>query len=156
MKANLYVIIFLFFSGFTFAQQLTYEKGRIKNSDNQKLSNNEVKELLSANPEALALYKSGKTKAGIGGFLLGFGGGLVLADLLTGLTQDKEYPTTLTYVGLTSMAISVPVLIGHSKKIKSAVQKYNESLTNNKPTTFTIEKLNIISNAKGIGMQISF
>lgn len=138
-----------------FSQQLTYKNGRIFNSENKKLSNAEVKELLAPTPELLSEYKSGKTKASVGGFMLGFGLGFIVADLATGATQDKVYPSAFTYLGIASTLISIPIMSGRSKKIKSAVDGYNESLQVKK-TAFTIENINVLTNQNGIGFSASF
>ena len=155
MKSKLLIVAFILFSLCSFSQQLTYKKGRVYDDNDKKLSNTEVKNLLASQPKLLQEYKAGNTKAGVGGFLLGFGGGLIIADLISGGTQDVVYPTALTYVGLASAIISIPVLIGHSKKTKSAIDGYNESLATKK-VGFTFEKINIINNSTGIGMQITF
>lgn len=156
MKSKTLLVTFLFFSAVAFSQQLTLKSGgKIYDSSDQKLSNKAVKELLASQPELLAQYNQGRTKASAGGFLLGFGVGLLGADLVTAMTQDKIYPTALTYVGLASTIISIPVLIGHSKKVKKAIDGYNESLLIDK-TGFNFEKINVITNQNGIGMRISF
>ena len=156
MNSKFLLFAFLLFSTVTFSQQLTLKSGgKIYDSNNKKLSNAAVKELLASQPELLEQYKQGRTKASVGGFLLGFGIGMLGADLASGLTQDKTYPTTLTYVGLVSTLISIPVMIGHSKKIKKAIDGYNESLLIHK-TGFNFEKINVITNQNGIGMRISF
>ncbi|MDG2431797.1 hypothetical protein [Flavobacterium sp.] len=155
MKSKLTTLFFLFLCSFAFSQQLTYKKGRVFNDNNVKLTNSQVKELLSDKPELLASYSAGQTKASVGGFLLGFGTGFVLVDLATGLSQDKVYPSALTFIGLASAAISIPVIIGHSKKINKAIDGYNEAISPNK-VGFHIEKINILSNKNGIGMQLSF
>jgi hypothetical protein len=136
-------------------QALTYENGKIKDSNNKKISNSQVRELLSSHPQLLKQYSQGQTKASIGGLFLGFGIGFIAADLLTGATQDKVYPSAFTYIGIASALISIPITIGYSKKIKSAINGYNESLQTKK-VGMKIEKLNIITNQNGIGMQISF
>lgn len=155
MKSKLMTLFFLSLCSFAFSQQLTYKKGRVYNDNNVKLTNTQVKELLSDKPELLASYSAGQTKSSVGGFLLGFGTGFVITDLVTGLSQDKVYPSALTFVGLASAVISIPVIIGHTKKIKTAIDGYNKSLTTKK-VGFQIEKINILSNKNGIGMQMSF
>lgn len=139
----------------TFSQQLTYKNGRILNDQNKKLSNGEVKTLLAPNSELLAKYNAGKTKSSVGGFLLGFGLGFIAADLVTGATQDKVYPSAFTYIGIASTIISIPVMLGRTKKIKSAIDGYNQSLQVNK-LGFNLEKISIISNRNGIGLKVKF
>jgi multisubunit Na+/H+ antiporter MnhE subunit len=103
----------------------------------------------------LASYSTGQTKASVGGFLLGFGTGFIITDLVTAASQDKVYPSALTYIGLASALVSIPIIIGHTKKIKTAINGYNTSITDKK-VGFQIEKINILSNKNGIGMQLSF
>lgn len=155
MKSKMLIVCFSLLSSFAFCQQLTYKKGRIYNENNTKLSNNEVKELLGNQTELLASYSAGQTKASVGGFLLGFGTGFIITDLVTAASQDKVYPSALTYIGLTSALVSIPIIIGHTKKIKTAINGYNNSITDKK-VGFKIEKINILSNKNGIGMQVSF
>jgi hypothetical protein len=156
MKSKILVLALLLIASVSFSQQLTLKSsGKIYNSNNEKLSNSAVRELLAAQPDLLKQYNQGRTKAGVGGFLLGFGIGLIAADLVTGITQDKTYPTATTYLGLASTIISIPVIIGHSKKIKKAIDGYNESLLSTK-IGFNVEKITAITNQNGIGMRISF
>ena len=154
MKTKNFTIVFLLISICSFAQ-LNYKNGNVLDSNNKKLSNAEVIKLLEPHTELLASYNQAKSKSTVGGLLLGFGLGLTAADLVTGLTKDIKYPTALTYVGLAATIISIPVLSGRSKKIQSAVDGYNNSLEPNK-VGFSIDKINIITNQNGIGMQLSF
>lgn len=149
------IVLLLLISVCSFSQQLHHKNGRILDSNNQKVSNNEVKKLLASHPELLASYNEGRTKSNVGGFLLGFGLGLTAGDLVGGLTQDVKYPTALTYVGLAATLISIPVLSGRTKKIDAAIDGYNNSLESKK-VGFSIDKMNIITNRNGIGMQLSF
>lgn len=137
-----------------FSQEITTEKDRFF-VGGKKISNSEVKTLLASNTEALALYKTSRTKSSVGGFLLGFGGGLIIADLLTGATADVTYPTALTYVGLASLVTSIPVLSGRNKKMKESLDLYNESLKKTSTNTSDFE-LNIVSNQNGYGLQFRF
>jgi hypothetical protein len=154
MKTKILILLFLLISVCSFSQQLSYKKGKILDSNGQKLSNAEVKNLLSSQPELLASYNAGRTKSKAGGFLLGFGLGLTAADLVGGLTQDVKYPTALTYVGLAATLISIPVLSGRTKKIESAIDGYNNSSAGK--VGFSIDKMSLITNRNGIGMQLSF
>ncbi|MES2574340.1 MAG: hypothetical protein V4572_05325 [Bacteroidota bacterium] len=138
----------------SFSQEITTEKNRFF-VEGKKISNSEVKTLLAPNTEALALFKTSRTKSSVGGFLLGFGGGLIIADLLTGATADVTYPTALTYVGVASLVISIPVLCGRNKKMKESLDLYNKGLKKNTANTSDFE-LNIISNQNGYGLQYRF
>jgi hypothetical protein len=154
MKSRILVFAFLLLSLGSFSQQLSLKSGNIYDSNNKKLSNNDVKQLLATHPQLLEAYNQGRTKASVGGFLLGFGIGFLGADLLTGATQDKVYPSAFTFVGIASTLISIPVIVGHSKKIKKAIDGYNESLQTK--TSFNFDDTTIIANQNGVGMKITF
>ncbi|MBW4360113.1 hypothetical protein [Flavobacterium taihuense] len=141
-------------STMVFSQEITTKKGLFF-AEGKQLSNKEVKTLLASNTKALALFKASKTKASVGGFLLGFGGGLVLADLVSGAIADIKYPTALTYVGLASLAASIPVLSGRTKKRNDALALYNEGLKKSATKDSNFE-LNIIVNQSGYGLQFQF
>jgi hypothetical protein len=83
-----------------FCQQLTYKKGRIYN-ENTKLSNQEVKELLGTSPNFWLVIVQVKQRHLLR-IPLGFGTGFIITDLVTAASQDKVYPSALTYIGLTS------------------------------------------------------
>ena len=143
----------LFFTFISFSQQINIDKGKFYMRGNQ-VYNRELKQLLSSNVKAVTLYNQAKSKEAWGGFLLGVGIGLTTADLAIGLFSDKKYPTEMTYIGLGSIAVSVPILSGRKKKIEEAIKIYNSEhsdfgLTNN-------FELNAISNQNGLGIQISF
>ena len=141
-------------STIVFSQEITTKKGRFF-AEGKQLSNKEVKTLLASNAEALTLFKASRTKGSIGGFLLGFGGGLVVADLITGATADVKYPTPLTYVGLASLVTSIPVLSGRTKKQNDALALYNDGLKKSASDDSNFE-LNIIANQSGYGLQFQF
>jgi hypothetical protein len=141
-------------STIAFSQEITIEKNRFL-MEGKKISLSEVKTLLASNTEALALFKSSRTKGSVGGFLLGFGGGLVVADLIGGALADVKYPTAATYVGLASLVTSIPVLSGRTKKLNDALALYNEGLKKSATNDSDFE-LNIIANQNGYGLQFQF
>jgi hypothetical protein len=141
-------------STIAFSQEITIEKNRFL-AEGKQISPSEVKTLLASNTEALALFKSSRTKGSVGGFLLGFGGGLVVADLIGGALADVKYPTALTYVGLASLVTSIPVLSGRTKKMNDALALYNEGLKKSATNDSNFE-LNIIANQNGYGLQFQF
>lgn len=141
-------------SATAFSQEITIEKNHFL-LEGKQISPKEVKTLLASNAEALALYKSYRTKGGVGGFLLGFGGGLILGDLIGGATADVKYPTALTYVGLASLVTSIPVLSGRTKKLNDALALYNEGLKKSATNDSKFE-LNIVANQNGYGLQFQF
>ena len=161
-----------------FAQDtLTYKSGgRIFNSNQQKLSSEEVRNLFANNTEALKLYNAGKTKQTIGNILLWGGSATLIGKFIFNATQTKNstqlvgygafgqpivvnnsktYSNTLLFVSAAVVIIAIPIKLGFSKKIKRAVSLANEDLK--KPNTgFNIESTSFISNSNGYGISITF
>lgn len=154
-------ILFLFFCSLqSFSQNLIYKSnGNILNSENQKISPDQVRELLKNNQQLLADYDAGRTKKTVGNVLLIGGPALIIADLMTSLYgrydfqngSKKGFPTALTYVGVAALIIAIPVKIGFSKKIKNVVTDYNHLQT----TGYNNPKLDLITNSNGIGLRLT-
>lgn len=150
------ILIFaLMLTSLFYGQKLVYKAGNVYDENNKKLSNTQIKNILSENQPALNSYRSAKTKGTVGGLLLGTGIGFLTGDLIYGATSVVKYPTGFTYIGAIATIISIPVLIGRHDKIKNAVYTYNDGLSSKK-TSFNIEKINIISTQNGIGLAIGF
>lgn len=161
MKQILFVLT-LFICSTTFSQGLTLgketpkelklEKGKIYQNGVQ-IPSYQVKKIMATNLHALNLYKKAKSKETLGGTLLGLGTALTVVDLSIGLFSDVKYPTALTYVGLSAIVVSFPILSGRAKKVDEAVKSYNEGLKN---TSSADLDLNAVVNQNGIGIQIKF
>ncbi|WP_313807919.1 hypothetical protein [Flavobacterium sp.] len=155
MKKLFTLFAFLFVIS-AFSQKITMDKGKFF-SNGKQLSTFETKKLLSSNYEASTLFKKGKTKEGVGGFLLGFGIAMVAGDAVVGLVSDVQYPSVMTYVGGASIITSIPVLSGRTKKIKKAIDVYNSSAENTLGfQNNTNVEMNVIANQNGYGLQIRF
>jgi hypothetical protein len=164
---NFITLILLTTSFFCFSQEaLTFKStSRVFNSNNIKLSPEEVRNLFASNSEALHLYNSGKTKQTVGNILL-YGG---LSSLITthlirvtdsntdqyGRLTIKTRSNVMYFVSAGVVLIAIPIKIGFSKKIKKAVSMMNEDLKNPK-TGFNIESTSFISNSNGVGFSITF
>lgn len=150
---KLFTLLTLLFAMIASAQQITMERGKFYVKGEQ-ISSRDTKKLLEANPEALKMFKAGKNKEAIGGALIGVGSALIVGDIVKGLVSDVSYPSGFTYVGVASIAASIPVLSGKKKKIREALEMYNKGL---QPTAANFNyDLNIIANANGYGIKISF
>ena len=111
---------------------------------------------MASDLKALHIFKKAKTKESLGGFILGLGIGGTVADLVMGLTSDVKYPTSLTYVGVGLMAVSIPILSGRKKMIQESIDIYNAGLQEQKKTLGDNFELNIVNNTNGVGLQINF
>jgi hypothetical protein len=147
------------------SQKLVYKSnGTILNSENQKISPDQVRELVKDNQKLLAEYNAGRSKKTVGNILLIGGSAMVIGDLIVGATTDgnttvtgnsiqteSNYPSALTFVGLAALAVAIPVKIGFSKKIKNVVTEYN----NQNATGYNTPKLDFITNGNGIGLRFT-
>ncbi|TXI63785.1 MAG: hypothetical protein E6Q46_07670 [Flavobacterium sp.] len=155
MKQLFLIVAILGFS-ISFAQKLEYTNGKIYQNGEQ-LSSFETKNLMKTDLKALRVFKNAKTKESLGGFLLGLGIGGTVADLVMGLTSDdKKYPTAITYAGVGLMAVSIPILSGRKKMVQESVDIYNQGLKDEKKTLGDNFELNIVNNSNGFGIQINF
>jgi hypothetical protein len=68
---------------------------------------------------------------------------------------DVKYPSAATYIGLASLAVSIPVLSGRNKKRDEAIALYNDGLKKSATNDSNFE-LNIVANQRGYGLQFQF
>ncbi|WP_395063751.1 hypothetical protein [Flavobacterium sp.] len=151
---KLFLALTILLSITCFSQEITLEKGKYYVNGKQ-ISTRETKQLLITNYKALSRFKSGLSKESTGGFLIGFGGALVVTDLVVGLVSDVNYPTIATYIGAGALIASIPILSGKNRKIKEGIDIYNEGLKNPGTSNSNLE-LNFIANQHGYGVQIRF
>jgi len=155
MKQFLLTLTVFSFS-ISFAQKLELTNGKIFQNDKQ-LSTFETKKVMESDLKALHLFKKAKTKESLGGFILGLGIGGVAADLVMGTTtENKKYPTAITYAGIGLMAVSIPILSGRKKMVQESVDMYNQGLKDEKKTLGDNFELNIVNNTNGVGLRINF
>lgn len=147
-------LVLLLFTSFSFAQLTVGSRGRVFDSNNKQLSPSEVRNILSTRLESLDLYDAARGKKTAGNVLLIAGAAFFVGDLATGLTQDKQYPGALTFVGLAAMIIAIPVKIGYSRKIRTAIDDFNKT---NRTVSgrFTLDG-SLCANQTGIGLKIKF
>lgn len=155
----------------SFSQQLTYKSGgMVYNSENKKISSDEVRQLLSSNSEALSLYNAGRCKKTWGNVLFYGGIGLVATNLIIGMNTDnsstsysgngyspsvKSERTNMTaaIIGGALIVASIPIKMGYPKKIKSALLKYNDGLVESyKP----VLQATLLASTNQIGLRIEF
>ena len=160
-KANFIIYLFCFFN--SYSQDLFYKSnGNIFDSEQNRIPPEKVRELLANNEKLLAEYNSGRTKKTAGNILFIGGFTLLATDLLIAVytpydinePDKKVYPSALTYIGITSVLVSIPIKIGFSKKIKQVVIDYN----NQKSIGFkqiNYNKIELITNSNGLGFRFT-
>ncbi len=172
MIKPLFFLLLFFCSLQSFSQKLVYKSnGNIRDSENNKISPDQVRKSLANNEKLLADYNEGRTKKTIGNILLIGGFGFLTADLIQGSTAsgitavptgggnyaiqtEKTYPTVLTYLGVVAVIIAIPVKIGFSKKIRNVVTEYNNQMATGY-NQFNKQKLDLITNSNGIGLRLT-
>jgi hypothetical protein len=173
MIKPLFFLLLFFCSLQSHSQKLVYKSnGTILNSESQKISPNQVRELLKDNQQLLEDYNDGRSKKTLGNILIISGLGFLTADLVQGVTasgisatpigggqyalQDEKnnYPSLMTYIGIAAVIIAIPIKIGFSNKIKNVVTEYNnQNATGYKQ--FKEPRLNLITNSNGIGLRLT-
>ncbi len=156
MKRFLILSFFLISQLFQ-AQQLEYKgNGNVIDSQKNKISPNKMRELLANNEKLLENYNLGRTKKTVGNVMLIGGLVFLVGDVAKGIYGpiNTEYPSVLTYIGLSSIVLSIPVKLGFSKRIKNVISDYNSvyKVGYIKPN---YKKLEIITNTNGIGLSIT-
>jgi len=157
-----------------FSQQLKYKSGGVVyNSENKKLSSNEVRALLANNIEALSLYNDGRFKKTWGNVLFYGGLGLVVTNLIVNSTSDnttvssynsnnpysspslhsEKADMTAAIIGGALIAVSIPIKVGFPRKIKAALDKYNTGLADNYSPR---HQLTLLASANQIGFKLEF
>ena len=156
---NLFLIFTLLFTSAAFCQETYTMKsgGRIFNSKNERLNSTKVAE--NFNPEALKLYKAGRTKKTIGNLF--FWGGLSTfvikhLNVVNKHSGNMHAVTnnTLYFVGGAMVLTSIPIKIGFQNKIRKSVTVMNEY--NTKTDKVSIESTDLMVNANGIGISLTF
>ena len=164
IKPLFFIILFLC-SFQSYSQKLVYKSnGNITDSQNQKMTPNQVRELLSKNEKLVNDYNAGRSKKTVGNVLLYGGMGLFFINsYYQTLSSNSNYndnnydngsPFLLSIVGLASMVVAIPVKIGFSKKIKNVVTDYNNQFATGN-VNFDEPKLNLIANSNGIGFRLT-
>jgi hypothetical protein len=158
MKNILITMIIAFVSiPFCQAQKIEIEKvggGHKFTQNGQILTIDNLSRKVASNEESLRLINKAKT-SGTFATILGYaGGGLIGWPLGTAIGGGKAN-WGIAGIGAGLLAIAFPVAAGADKKTKQAVELYNASLN---PISFIHSKpeLNVVANANGIGLSMSF
>ncbi len=152
MTKKILLLFVLFINLQLLAQKLTTTSyGSVLDENKSILKPEQVKTILYNYPEQLKDYSDGNKKKKLGNIFIIAGAGLIFTDLVISLTKDKSFPKMLSAIGIGSIAVGVPIKLGYSKKIKNAIDGYN----NNKKIGYH-EKLEITANNAGLGLKLSF
>ena len=139
-------------------EKLRYQSASKIYLNDQKLSSEEISALLKRNSNIVSLYEKGKKESKLGDILLGGGLGMFIGGGLANLSaadSGKSGSPLFLIVGLATSAVGLPVKLGGTKKIKTAINQYNQIL-DKKVTYFQKPELKLITNTNGLGFQLRF
>lgn len=155
MKNTLLLIALFVVSASSFSQALHVNgSAKVLDVDNNKWTIKEVEDILYTNPKALELYKEGREKKTWGNVFLYGGLGLTTASLLYYSTQDVEAQPAIMVLGAVMVLVAIPVKIGHTKKVRKAIDIYNNSL--DKTTTSIPMKVTVTASQNQFGFKYQF
>lgn len=163
---NKIVLFFFLFCSISYAQQYRYGVGgNVRNENNEKISADKVRQLLKNNKEALQQFNVGRSKKTWGNVL--FYGGISLAAInlvdgvfsssssvtSTGQIVERKVTPTLAIIGGTMFLASIPIKLGYTKKVKTAVNALNDPVSYKQNTD---PELTIMVNGNGLGCKVTF
>jgi hypothetical protein len=162
------IIVVLLFTSLSFSQETyTFKSGGRVFENNERLNSIEVNKKFSSNSEILKLYNNGRNRKTAGNLLLwgGIGTGIIkfLSDTNQNVEQDnrgnikvKQTSNVLYFVTGSMVLIAIPIKIGFQKKIKKSIILMNDEMKLQKQNTGINFESNIIANANGVGLKLTF
>lgn len=149
-------IAFLF-TTFCLVQKIDIEKvggGHKFTQNGQVMTMDNLSSKMASNEESLRLINKAKSSATFATILGYAGGGLIGWPVGTAIGGGKAN-WGIAGIGAGLLAIAFPIAGGADKKTKQAVELYNASLN---PTSYIQyrSELNVVANANGIGLSMSF
>ncbi|MES2864159.1 MAG: hypothetical protein V4666_08585 [Bacteroidota bacterium] len=164
MKILIYA--FLFISSLSFSQEIyTFKSGGRVFENGKRIKTSQIETYFGHKPEIVRLYKAGRTQKTIGNVFLYGGVSTFIFTHLSKVSERKIQPNgtfkeassnTMYFVGAGIALVSIPIKIGYSKKIKKAVGLMNEEVNSQKQNTGLNFETNIIADANGVGLKITF
>ena len=169
MIKPLFFLLLFFCSLQSHSQKLVYKSnGNITDTENNRISPHQIRQLLKSNEKLLKDYNIGRTKKTIGNILLISGPVLLVtgtfAYVISGFDSglhgeyvdesDRSIPKIIAFAGLVGLLITIPIKIGFSKKNKNVVIEYNNQNAT-ADNQFNNQKLDLITNSNGIGLRLT-
>lgn len=161
------MVLYFILTSAAYSQKLKYGVGgNVFDSNNERLNSNSVRALMINNEAALASYNEGRLKKTLGNVLFYSGIGLATVNLISayinnqntyvepsGRVFTKKSTGHLAIFGGALFLASIPVKIGYTKKVKSAIDIYNNGVTS---VNMQVSEVAVISNEAGLGIRLTF
>ena len=166
MKKLLILFALLLATAFSYSQKLTVnESGNVFDSQNNKWTVTEVRDILYTNPKALELYKEGREKKTWGNVLIFGGLTAVATNVVINATTDNvkyeygqikrsEQTFVPAIIGAAMIVVGIPVKIGHTKRVKKAIEMHNNGL--NQTTAKVATQLTFLASSNQVGFKLQF
>ena len=157
MNKTLLFLAALFISFSINAQSLLVKNGKVYDTNNNKWTPKEVRDILAENPQALASYKKGRSKKTWGNLLLYSGLAMATTNIAVGFKTEavvEQYNFAPSIIGVAMALIAIPVKIGHSKKVKKAMELHNEEKNNQVKSA--APKLTFTASQNQFGLSVEF
>lgn len=152
------IIVLLLFTSVSFSQETyTFKNGGRVFENGKKINSSEIEAYFGHKPEILSLYKAGRTKKTVGNILLLNGVAMLGIGTLQLINESSRGTIYFTY-GLSGLSFitAIPIKIGFQKKIKKSVILMNDEMKLQKQNTGINFESNIIANANGVGLKLTF
>lgn len=154
------IFAFLFISSLSFSQETyTYKSGGRVFENNRKLTQSDIENYFGHKPEIIKLYNNGMNKKITANIFFYTGLAGTTAALAPSFYGGKEFKPGLAIVSVvtgTMFLISIPLKITYPSKIKKAIKLMNEEINSQKQNTSLNLETNIIANANGVGLKLTF
>lgn len=154
------IFVFFFISSFSFSQETyTFKSGGRVFENGKRIGTSQIESYFDHKPEIVRLYKAGRTQKTVGNIFL-YGGifTFVSTHLLhvKNASPGRESSNAMYFVGAGISLVAIPIKIGFQKKIKKSTLLMNEEIASQKRNTSLNLETNIIANANGVGLKLTF
>ncbi len=161
MNKILLLLSVLFLSLNTNAQSLHVKNGgNVYDINGNKWTTKEVRDILSNNTQALKSYNQGRTKKNVGNFLLYTGISMATTNVILAYTEESvptennHYTFVPAIIGSVMALAAIPIKIGHTKKVKNAIELHNKMPAPQVSASATTVK--IIASHNQLGFLVAF
>jgi hypothetical protein len=140
------------------SEKLVYKSYVRINQGNKRLEKDKVASLLKVNSGIYDLYGKGRSEAMWGDILMGGGFGFAvgtgIGNLILSEDGKKGGPGGII-VGVAVAVVGIPIKLGGIKKVKEAVNRYN-NLEVKEVSAFSKAELKVVAGAGTVGLEFRF
>ena len=157
MKYALTLALIYLIAGVSLAQEIDIQKrggGYKYYQEGKPLRSIQLKQTLSSDKEAFAIYKSTQSLRVLSG-VLGFAGGFIIGREIGNVINNNQVEVLSMFAGAAVIGLSLVPARSADKKTKIAVDMYNEGLSF-MPTKVTKPQFALGISEFGVGIRVDF